>query len=289
MKLLIIGASGVLGSRLYNDAIKRKWNVLGTYFSQECEGLFCLDLKDRKTVDKIFNFFKPEVVVCAGGITDVDLCEKRPRLAREVNVSGTSHLVRKIKEYDAKFVFLSTDYVFDGKDGLYSEEASPCPINIYGKTKLEGEAIIRDSLDDFLIVRTAQLYGVDHRNRNFAVKIIRNMQNNKKVYAADDFYCTPTYVGTLSEAIIKLIKSDKRGIFNVAGSDFLHRYAYISLISDIFSLDKSLIQKLKLKDLHLKAARPRKAGLKIDKLVKEIKIKPLNCKDGLKLLRKEMS
>ena len=99
MKLLIIGASGVLGSRLYNDAIKNKWNVLGTYCSHECEGLFYLDVRDKASLEKVFNFFRPETVVMAGGITDVDLCTLKPKLAMDVNIKGTMNLVKKTKEY----------------------------------------------------------------------------------------------------------------------------------------------------------------------------------------------
>jgi len=288
MKILLIGASGVLGRRLYNDAIKKKWNALGTYCSHEYEGLSHLDLKDRKSVEKIFNFFKPGVVVLAGGITDVDLCESRPRFAEEVNIKGTLDLAKRIKEHDAKMIFMSTDYIFDGKKGPYKEDDEPGPVNVYGRTKLEAENIIKSILDDYLIVRTAQLYGIDYRGRNFAVKIMRNMKNNKKVYAADDFYCTPTYAGSLSESIIELIEKNKTGVYHAAGTDFINRCEYVHKIADIFGLDKDLIVRVKLKDLHLKAKRPEKAGLNADKLRKEIGAPLYNCEEGLKALKREI-
>lgn len=260
MKLLLIGASGILGSRLYNDVIKEKWNVLGTYCSQDYEGLFWLDLRDKKSINKIFNFFKPEVVVLAGGITNVDLCELEPWLAEEVNIKGTLNIIRKIKEHGARLVFLSTDYIFNGEDGPYRENDNPSPINVYGRTKLEAEEAIKGLLKDYLIVRTAQLYGFNHRQKNFAIKIILNMRKNKKVYVADDLYSTPTYVGTLSRGIIELLNNNKKGIFNIAGAEFVNRYEYVNKISDIFGLDKKLVKKVKLKDLRLKAKRPKKAG-----------------------------
>ena len=287
MKLLIVGASGVLGTRLHNDTIKKKWVTLGTYCSHEHNGLFYLDLRDKESINKVFNFFNPEVVVLTGGITDVDFCEIKPRLAEEINIKGTIDLIKKTKEHNAKLVFLSTDYVFDGENGPYKEEDKPSPINVYGRTKLEVEQFIKDSFKDHLIIRTAQLYGIDNRGRNFAVKIIHDMQNNKYIYAADDFYCTPTYVGSLSQGVIKLIENHKKGIYNIAGTDFLNRYEYVNKISDIFNLKKSLIQKVKLKDLNLKAKRPKKVGLKIDKLKKEIDVPLYNCDEGLRLLKKE--
>ena len=305
MKFLIIGASGVLGSRLYNDAIKKKWNVMGTYCSHEHGGLFYLDVRDKSSIEKAFNIFEPEVVVMAGGITDVDLCTLKPKLAEDVNIKGTLNLVKKIKEYGSKLVSVSTDYIFDGENGPYKENDKPNPINNYGRTKLEAENIVRARLKDHLIVRTCQLYGVAEQSsaqkhngvaerssaptKNFAIKIIHNMQNNKKVYAADDLYSTPTYAGALSEIVIKLIEKNAVGIYHGAGAEFISRYDYVSKIADTFEFDKNLIQKVKLKDLKLKAARPPKCGLKIDKIKKENTVKTYDCKAGLKLLKEELS
>lgn len=288
MKLLIIGASGVLGSRLYNDAIKKKWNAMGTYCSHEREGLSYLDVRDKNSLEKVFNVFKPEVVVMAGGITNVDLCALNPKLAQDVNIKGTLNLVKKIKEYGSELVYVSTDYVFDGKNGPYAETDKPNPINTYGVTKLGAENIIRSKLKDFLIVRTAQLYGIDNAKENFTVKIIYNMLNNKKVYAADDFYSTPTYAGSLSEIIIKLIEKKSKGIYHGAGPEFINRYDYVTKIADIFKLDKNLIQKVKLKDLKLKAKRPERGGLRINKVKKEKNIKVYDCKTGIILLKKQI-
>ncbi len=287
MKILIIGASGVLGSRLYNDAIKKKWNAMGTYCSHECVGLSYLDVRDKNSLEKVFNLFKPEAVVMAGGITDVDLCTLKPKLAKDVNIKGTLNLVKKIKEYDSKLVYVSTDYIFDGENGPYKENDKPNPINIYGKTKLEAENIIRSKLKNYLIVRTAQLYGIDHTGKNFVLKIIRSMQSGKKVYATDDLYSTPTYSGLLSDIIIKLIEKNANGIYHGAGAEFINRYDYVNKIADIFELNKALIQRVKLKDLKLKAKRPKKGGLKIDKIRKVIDIDLCDLDYYLKLLKTE--
>lgn len=269
--MLLVGASGVLGSRLYNDAIKKKWNMLGTYCSHEYEGLFRLDLRERKSIEKVFNFFNPEVVVLTGGITDVDLCEKRPGLAKEVNIKGTLDVIKKTRACGARLVFLSTDYIFDGQDGPYKEDDTPSPVNNYGRTKLEAENSVKRALKDFLIVRTSQLYGMNHLSKNFAVKIVQTMHSGKKVYAAKNLYSTPTYAGLLSHSILELIEKDKRGVFNVAGPDYLNRYDYVSKICDVFDLNKDLIEKVELKDLKLKAVRPKKAGLDTNKLLAVLK------------------
>ena len=224
----------------------------------------------------------------AGGITNVDLCTLKPKLAKDVNIKGTTNLAKKTKEYGARLAYISTDYVFDGEDGPYKEDDKPNPINVYGRTKLEAEEIVISKLRDSVVIRTSQLYGVDHIGRNFIVKIIRNMNSNKNIYAADDFYSTPTYAGLLSEMIIKLVEKNAKGLYHGAGTEFISRYDYVNKIADIFGLDKTLIQKVKLKDLKLKAARPPKGGLKIDKIKKEKIVKAYDCYAGLALLKKEM-
>ena len=192
MKLLIIGASGVLGSRLYNDTVIKKWAVMGTYCSHAHEELFYLNLKDGKSVEETFSFFHPDVVVLAGGITDVDLCEERPGLAEDVNIKGTLTVAKKAKECGAKLVFLSTDYIFNGENGPYWEQDAPHPINIYGRTKLEAENIIKGLLKDYLIVRTAQLYGMDssiefhnHTQHLGATRLYYEVPNHK------NYPCSP--------------------------------------------------------------------------------------------------
>jgi dTDP-4-dehydrorhamnose reductase len=148
--------------------------------------------------------------------------------------------------------------------------------------------ILRSKLKDYLIVRTAQLCGIDHTGKNFVLKIIRNMKSGKKVYAADDLCSTPTYSGLLSDILIKLIEKDAEGIYHCAGAEFINRYDYVNKIADIFGLDNNLIQRVKLKDLKLKARRPKKGGLKIDKVIKEKIAELYDCEEGLDMLKKEM-
>ncbi|MFA4992172.1 MAG: SDR family oxidoreductase [Candidatus Omnitrophota bacterium] len=288
MRLLIVGASGVLGIRLYNDALKKKINTMGTYCSHEMGGLFYLDVRDRKGIEKLFNFFEPETVVLAGGITDVDICEKKKKLAEDVNVRGTLNLAGKARERGSRMVYVSTDYVFDGERGPYGEKDKPNPINVYGRTKLEAEKIVSSFSRGNLVIRTSQLYGGDRLGNNFAIKIIHNMRDHKKVRAADDFYSTPTHVGSLSCMILRLIESGSRGIYNCSGADFIDRFQYVRDIADVFGLDRSLIERVKLTDLRLKARRPRVGGLKIDKVKKELRVKVDDYRKGLRALKKEI-
>ncbi len=115
------------------------------------------------------------------------------------------------------------------------------------------------------------------------------MRTGKKVYAANDLYSTPTYSGLLSDILIKLIEKKSDGVYHGAGAEFINRYDYVNKIADVFGLDKNLIQKVKLKDLKLKAARPKKGGLRTDKIEKQKIHKSYDCRTGLMLLREELS
>ncbi|MFH1479050.1 MAG: SDR family oxidoreductase [Candidatus Omnitrophota bacterium] len=290
MNILIVGATGVLGARLYKDmSSKEHWDVLGTYCSSGPSYLKRLDLRNKKEMEDIVGSFKPDIVLVAGGITNVDLCEADPGLAEEVNVQGTTDLMNIARSINSKIIFLSTDYIFNGEKGPYSEDDGPSPINIYGMTKLKGESALKLITDDYIIVRTAQLFGLSREKRNFTEKIIFNIRNKKMVCAASDFYCTPTYAGGLSLGIIGLVEKSKKGTYNIAGTDFVNRVEFVNNISDIFKLDKKYIQEVRLKDLELKALRPKKAGLKIDKIKKELNIPLYSSREGLELFKKEMS
>jgi len=213
---------------------------------------------------------------------------KKARPCRRGKYKRHAECNKKDKGMRRKVSILSTDYIFDGRNGPYKEEDRPAPVNIYGRTKLEAENIVREKMKEYLIVRTAQLYGRDYSGKNFALKIIKNMRNNKKVYAADDLYSTPTYSALLSDIIIRLIESNADGVYNGAGAEFINRYDYVNKIVNVFELNKALIQRVKLKDLKLKAKRPKKGGLKTDKIKKEKIIEPYDCYTGLALLKKEI-
>ncbi len=269
MKLLIIGASGVLGSALYHEALKKKWNVLGTYCSCEYEGLSHLDVRDGEEAKNIYDFFKPETVVLAGGITNVDLCEKDPLLAEDVNIKGTLNVIKNSHRYGSRLIYVSTDYVFDGKNGPYSEEDKTNPVNVYGRTKLEAENAVLSFSKRCAVVRTSQLFGYDPRGVNFMMKILNNMKRGEKINAAEDFYSTPTYSVSLARIISCLIEKKSSGIFNGTGVDFIDRLSYVDKVAGIFGFDRSLINKVTLSDLKLKAIRPSRGGL-IARKIKEI-------------------
>lgn len=279
-KVLIIGAAGFLGKHLAKDLSKRD-EVFCADRHENIDGLFYLDLSKRDLVKEAFLRARPELVLLPASITGVDFCEKNQDLAWKINAEGPKDVAVAAKKCGAFLVFYSSDYVFDGARGPYSEDARPNPLNIYGKTKLEAERIIEKELKRFLIIRTCSIYGFELDGLNYAMQILRGLKDRKTINAVCDQYGTPTYVEDLSNVTLELVKNKKEGIFNVVGPDCVNRVQFANEAADIFNLDKGLIRGVTTDELKQAAARPKRGGLKIDKLIKELGIRTMSLRDGL--------
>lgn len=289
MTILIIGASGFVGSWLYKMLSKTN-EVVGTFYPQQPDvhGLVYLDMTDKKSVETLIRETKPRVIILASALTYVDYCEDHQKEAFEINVLGTANVVMMAKEIKAKLVFFSTEYIFDGQFGPYSEVDPTNPISYYGQTKLEGERIIIDNLEDYLIIRTTVVYGYDKDGKNFIMQLIRKNRNGEIMNVPIDQYSSPTFRDNLVEATIELIQRNKNGIYNVVGSEVMNRFEFAILSAEILGLNKELIIPRTTLELGQKAARPLKAGLKIDKVKNEIETKILSPKEGLEVLKNQL-
>ncbi|MEW6608085.1 MAG: dTDP-4-dehydrorhamnose reductase [bacterium] len=289
MTILIIGASGFVGSLLY-EILSKENEVIGTSYPQQQvrDELQYLDITDREGVERLIREIKPSVIILAAALTYVDYCEDHQKEAFEINVLGTTDVALMAKEIGAKLVFFSTEYVFDGKAGPYSELDLPNPISYYGQTKLEAERAIIDNLDDYLIIRTTVVYGYDRDGKNFIMQLIRKSRNGETMNVPVDQIGSPTFRDNLVEATIELIQSDKRGIYNVVGCEVMNRFEFAILSAEILGLNKSLIVPKTTLELGQKAPRPLKAGLKIDKVQNEIKTKLLSPKEGLEIVQRQL-
>ena len=280
-KIMITGGNGLFGTELTKVLKREKKYEIHSLTLQD------MDITNVQQIEKVFSEIKPEIVIHAASLTDVDYCETHEKETHLVNVTGTENIVKASKKYDTKIIYISTDYIFDGKNGPYTENDNPNPLSVYAKTKWEGEKIIQKSGLRYLITRTTILYGGPQGfKQNFVTFVVNNLRNKKAIFAANDQYGTPTYVGDLSEAILFLL--DKEGIYNVVGRDYLNRYEFARLVAEVFGLDKTLIQPVKTSQLHLTAPRPLKVGLKIDKLVKE-GFKPHSIKENLIKIRNSLN
>lgn len=285
MKALVIGATGFIGSYLH-DTFKKKYEVIGT--SAHNKGFKNLDMSKFDDAYKILKDASPDVICLPAGITNLDYIETHPIPSRKVNVLGTRNITNYCRDYACKLIFFSSDAIFDGKKGPYSENDKPNPISEYGRQKLEAENFV-NKLDDFAVIRTSSIYGWDKRKLNFASRVIDSLNNNKEFKAPIDQYYTPTYVKDLANATLKLVGKEFNGVYNIAGPDFMSRYEIALDVCKIFKLKKEFVIPVKSSQLGQTAKRPEYGGLINEKAVKDLGIRLLGIKEGLKDMLKNPS
>lgn len=288
-RLLIVGASGLVGSALLKEAKTRNHKAIGTYFGNLTGELIKLDYGDYKEVNKILNDFLPEVILCPAGKVNVDWIEENPQEAWNNNVAKLNVLFECAAKQNIFVVFYSTDYIFDGKDGPYGEDAIPNPINIYGMHKLVNEIMLKTFLPKkHLIIRTTWVFGQEMQKKNFVYAVIKNLSSRKEMNIPSDLSATPTYVKDLSRCTLELVEKELSGVFNVVGSECVSRFDFAKSIASVFNLNESLLKPVKYASMRLPANRPLHTGLKNDKVNKALNPEWTPLKEALKETKLEI-
>lgn len=267
MKALIIGASGQVGGTLAALCVRRKTEVYGT--SRKGQGYLYLDLADPASIAAAFEKSSPGLVLLCSAMTHVDNCERDPELARKVNADGPALVAGECRRYGAKLVYFSTEYVFDGADGPYGEEDPVSPVSVYGRTKLEGERAAL-ALEGALSVRTTVVYSHNPASKNFIMQLISNHRSGAKMRVPVDQFSNPTYAADLAAAALDLAEKGASGIYNIVGPDWLNRYEFALKACAAFGFDPAFLEPRLTSELGQSAARPLKAGLKTEKLAREL-------------------
>lgn len=273
MRILITGGTGQLGRALRERLGGSDHDFRFTIRGEPKDELeVSMDLREPETIRRGVQKTEPDWIVHGAAITDVDYCEREPDAAHEVNETGTKLLAQAASDMGARVLYVSTDYVFDGKEGPYHEDADPCPINAYGRSKLAGERQVTDLLNRPLIARTCVVFG-PHR-ANFVTWVIERLRAGERVPAIEDQSITPTYSLSLAEQLIALIEGDEEGIWHTAGADELTRLEMARIIAETLQLDTDLIEPTKRSELDWEAPRPRRAGLTTLRRDESVEAKP---------------
>ncbi len=294
-RILIIGSNGMLGQRLTEYFLNaNNYELMCT--SAEPESFIpgveykSVDITHKNSVRKLILDFFPDFIINAAAYTNVDKAEQERELAWKVNVNGVENIALYAWTIDAHMIHISTDYIFDGKKGPYSENDKPCPISYYGRTKLASENSIRTSGVRYTIIRTNVLYGPAKYGRPDFVKwVINSLRAGEEIKIVTDQYNNPTYVDDLVDAIHKIILFKKEGIYNIAGKEIISRYDFTLRIADYFDLNKKLIKPVLTKELNQTAPRPLKSGLIILKAMVELDYKPHEYEEAFELMRRELN
>jgi dTDP-4-dehydrorhamnose reductase len=288
-KLLVTGASGLLGNRIVALA-KNDFTVIPTHRTRPFHpNSLRLDITDAAEVANLLAEVKPDAVVHTASETNVDKCEIEKEQAWKINAEGTRNIAEACQKVDAKLVYISTDYVFDGEKGLYDEEDKPNPVNYYGLTKLEGEKQVIEHCENYVILRTSVLYGWHPWKQNFATWIINKLQQKQEIKVVEDHFNTPTLADNLAEITVEVAERDLKGLYHASGRERISRYEFAKQIAETFALNSDLVKPVKMSQLTAWIAkRPRDSSLNTDKIQKQLKAKPLNITEGLNEMRREM-
>lgn len=293
MRLLITGASGLLGLAISKIAVQKGYEVYSAYHTHEKTygKPVRLDIRDYKSVEKIFKEIKPDFAIHAAAITDVDRCEQEKELAWDVNVQGTKNIVEQAKNLETFLVYVSTDYVFSGKKGLYAESDEPNPVNYYGQTKLKGEQEVKNSQSEWCIVRPSVIYGafpVAERH-NFALWAINEIRKRKDIEIITDQWVSPTLNTNLANMILEIIERHLTGIYHLAGASRTSRFQFAHMLAETFNLDRNAIKPTTLEKMNWLANRPKDSSLKVSKATRTLTHKPMKIERALKKLKAELT
>jgi len=294
-RVLLVGGSGMLGSNILvsNSALELYPTYLRNHITHP--RALQLDISDRDSMLKRVETIQPEVIVHAGGMTKPTACEKEPALAHRVNVEGTAHLVEAAKGVGARFIFLSSDLVFDGSAEWYDENSPTHPLSVYGHNKVEGEELIRTGSDDFVIVRTTVMYGWSSRyTESMAEWVLRGLQESRErrpepvegLNMYHDQYRQFVFINDLVAAILELLQRETplNETILVVGPELLSRYEFAQRLAQTFGLPEANIRSTSFDSVPQAAFTPKRLRLDTSKAVRILMTPIRGVDDGLRAM-----
>jgi len=297
MKVLITGSNGLLGQHLVPLFVAdEQYEVIAAgrgvnrLPSREGYTYESVNLRTALSVQQLLEKHRPDIIIHTAAMTQVDECERNKDACWDTNVAATRYLLQAAEQYRPFFVFLSTDFVFDGLDGPYREEDLPNPLSYYGASKVAAERMVKNSQLPWAIVRTVLVYGtaIDLQRNNIISWVKNNLQQGKKIKVVDDQWRTPTLVQDLAEGCKLVADKQSKGIYHISGREMLTPYEMAVQTAQFFKLDTRLIEKVNAKSFTQPAKRPAKTGFIIDKAVQELGYQPRSFAEGLEIVAQEM-
>lgn len=299
MRILITGSNGLLGQKLisalrHDTSVELIATSRGEDRTPEPLGAryHALDITSKGEVDTVFDATKPEVVIHTAAMTNVDACELDPAACQLQNVTATQHLVNAAKRHNSHFIFLSTDFIFDGTAGPYREEDEAKPLSIYGDSKLEGERIVRESgLARWAIGRTIIVFGIAAglSRSNVVLWAKGALEKGQPINVVDDQWRMPTLAEDLADGCIRIAKRGATGVYNLSGPDGMSILELTQRVARFFDLDPSVIRPITSSSLSQPAKRPPRTGFVLDKSRRDLGYAPRGFEEGLAVLREQLA
>ncbi len=238
-----------------------------------------------QTLDEI----KPDKIIHLAAITSVDLCEEKQELATQINTKATETIAKQASKQNIFFLYVSTDYVFDGITGMKKEHDSTNPLGFYGMSKLGGEMALNKLASSWCIARAGTPFGIHHKKKSFPLWVKENLEAKKEIHVLTDQFTSPTYVPNLSKMLIEIAIREITGIIHVSGATRITRYNLAELIADKLNLEKNLLIPSKIDEMNWKAKRPKDSSLDISIANEILNEKPQKIEQSLELFIDELN
>jgi dTDP-4-dehydrorhamnose reductase len=299
MRILITGSNGLLGQKLI-AALRGDSEVelLATSRGEDRTAVplgqcyRAMDITRKEDVDTVCDGFRPEVIIHTAAMTNVDACELDPANCRLQNITATEHLVNAAKRHGSHFVFLSTDFIFDGKNGPYREDDAPAPLSVYGRSKLEGERMVQQAgLERWAIARTIIVYGVAKglSRSNVVLWAKGALEKGEPIKVVSDQWRMPTLAEDLADGCIRIAKQRATGIYHLSGPDGMSILELVQRVGTFFHLPMDTVQPIMSSALGQPAKRPPVTGFVLDKAQRELGYAPCGFEAGLARLNEQLN
>ncbi|WP_158797807.1 SDR family oxidoreductase [Pedobacter sp. L105] len=295
--ILVTGSNGLLGQKITSAILdKKQFNLVATskglnrFEVTDGYNYAEMDILDPVQVREVIVNYKPDAIIHTAALTNVDKCEKEHALAHQLNVDAVNTLVSICEEFNIQLVHLSTDFIFDGANGPYSELDAPNPLSYYGETKLEAEEIIKNSPCKWAILRTIIVYGIiGDRNRSNIVLWAKNaLEKGEPINVVNDQWRMPTLADDLADCCLLAVEKDAYGVFNASGNEMMSISELVYRVADHWNLDKTLIREVSSGSIPYAANRPVKTGFILDKAIKELGYAPHTFEEGLIIVERQL-
>ena len=297
-KILITGSNGLLGQKLvYNLKQRKDVELYATAIGENRlidksgYSFLSLDITDRNNVNKVIENVGPDVIINTAAMTNVDACEINKEACWKINVDAVNYLVEASLKFNSHFIHLSTDFVFDGESGPYSENDTPNPLHYYAESKLAAEKIIQQKSNNWAVLRTIIIYGItDNMSRsNLVLWSKGEIEKGNTIRVVNDQYRSPTLAEDLAEGCIAVADKNAQGIYHLSGPETNSILELVHKVAEYYNLDKSKIIPVTSASLNQPAKRPLKTGFIIEKAKTDLNFNPRNFDEGIKFLEQQMN
>jgi len=297
MKILVTGANGLLGYKLI-QLLSTQADIITVATARKKNNdlpqgvdFFELDITNHDQTIEVLSATKPDVVISAAAMTQVDQCETERDHCWMANVVGIENLVEGCEKINCHLVHVSTDFIFDGSFGPLDETAIPNPVNFYGESKLAGEQVIQKSKLNWAILRTVLVFGItpDLSRSNIVLWVKKNLEEGKIINVVNDQWRTPTLAEDLAMGCYLAASKKATGIYHISGEELMTPFDIAQYTADFFKLDKSLIKAADSSTFKQPAARPLKTGFIITKAKRELGYQPHSFAAGLRVLESQLN